>query len=58
MDSIEEPKSAWKDGELDPIAIKSDGKMAVPWRRQINVSLFSNFLELLPFLNSSTPLPF
>jgi hypothetical protein len=35
MDSIDEPKTAWKDGELDPIAIKSNGKMAVPWRRQV-----------------------
>ena len=25
MDSIDEPKTAWKDGELDPIAIKSNG---------------------------------
>ena len=26
MDSIDEPRSAWKEGELDPIAIKSDGR--------------------------------
>ena len=25
MDSIDEPRTAWKEGELDPIAIKSDG---------------------------------
>jgi hypothetical protein len=26
MDSIDEPRTAWKEGELDPIAIKSDGR--------------------------------
>ena len=34
LDSIDEPKTAWNEGELDPIAIKSNGKTAVPWRRQ------------------------
>ena len=34
MDSIDEPTTSWKKGELDPIAIKSQGQTAVPWRRQ------------------------
>ena len=37
MDSIEEPKTSWVENELDPIAIKSQGKLAVPWRRQVKV---------------------
>ena len=44
MDSIDEPRTAWKEGELDPIAIKSDGR-------------FDDFFPILFFKNVCFFLP-
>ena len=35
LDSTIEPPNSFQEGELDPIAIKSNGEIPVPWRRQI-----------------------
>jgi hypothetical protein len=60
MDSIEEPETSWVEGELDPIAIKSKGRLAVPWRRQTKVRgvffLFFFFLFLIDIFFFSPPL--
>jgi hypothetical protein len=40
MDSIDEPRTAWKEGELDPIAIKSDGGC---WVMFFSILFFKDF---------------